>query len=225
MQCTREKPPRETGDEVPSIEMAVRGTEAVEEPGGGPAHGLEEKLGRLQAGGQPKGTARRRREASPAGPVSDARRVERWKYACVILSRHAAVERYGIGGKPGPCPGSGSPPGGDGRLVHAGRRRARAGEGHGPGSAWWPFARNVVIEIPVTTVEGTVRRRPGDGARRARQGRGGAGATPASQTEDPVPSCRPLACWACRLGEAWRPSHACRSADRRRRPVGAHRLG
>lgn len=68
MQCTREKPPWETGDEVPSIEMAVRETEAVEEPGGGPAHGLEEKLGRLQAqlGAQPKG--------QPADAVRPARR-------------------------------------------------------------------------------------------------------------------------------------------------------
>lgn len=57
----------DVGDEVPSTEMAVRVMGAAEEPGGPSSWAGRE------------GTARRRLELSPAGPVSDFRRVERWK--------------------------------------------------------------------------------------------------------------------------------------------------
>lgn len=87
---------------------------------------------------------------------------------------------------------------------------------------------DVVIVITVTAAEGTVRRRPGDGAWRERQDRraraAGLGAAPSSQKEDPVPTRWPLARWARRPGEGRCPSHACRRCGRPRRAVGCHLL-
>lgn len=205
-------PPLETGDEVPSTEMAVRVTEAVEEPGG-----PTQLPGRKRSWGISRRSWEACRRGSPptprgqpGGPASHVQSGERWKAARVVLSHRFAVECYGNRGEPSrrPCPRG--PPGRAGRRVHAGRRRAR-GTGQAPGGA---STSDVVIVITVTAAERTVRRRPGDGAWRERQDRraraAGLGAAPSSQKEDSVPTRWPLACWARRPGEGRCPSHACR---------------
>lgn len=129
-------PPLETGDEVPSTEMAVRVTEAAEEPGG-----PTQLPGRKRSWGISRRSWEACRRGSPPTPRGQpgGTRVTRPKWGAVESSSRrfkpplcSRVLRQPWGAEPASMPsgaarqrGEACPPG------------EEAGAGHGPGPGWW----------------------------------------------------------------------------------------